>query len=178
MKMTLVLCALVALTSCQSPTTNIKPLDGDSPIIVSDSSAHLKHKGPSQDFQVSNNGSALVAKVADGYKVSTLECWKGFSGCPSGSLTAGWTLMGYDGHSGSGNLIFTMTSADNMTIGTTFVAGVTDLDSKIDMSGDTNKGTDLIESALTLVSAVLNNNGSTTTLDCPSTPCKLRIHYK
>ena len=179
MKMTLVLSALVAFIGCQRTKSPVGVLGGDSPIIVSDSSptTHLKHKGAARDFHISESAGSIVLTIADGYTVGNLDCKAGFS-CSSTPLAKNWTLTAYDGHSGSGTMIFTMTSADNMTIVTTFNANITDLDSKIDGTTDTNGGTDLIQSEHELESVALTNNGSSTTLDCPQTPCKLKINYQ
>jgi len=78
MKTTLVLCAVLALTGCPKHTPVV--VTGDSPIIVSDSSptTHVRHKGAGADFQMSNNGTSIVATVADGLKVGDLDCVKGF----------------------------------------------------------------------------------------------------
>jgi hypothetical protein len=98
--------------------------------------------------------------------------------CAPITLTPPWTLAAYNaqsGTSGGGSVIFTMiSSSDGKTITTTFGANL-DVDSKPDATNDTNGGTDLIQSANQLESVVLNNS---TTLNCPKTPCKIKIDYK
>src|SRR5271170_6265994 len=97
MKITLLLCLIVVLAGCSAfqstapkgqtgaavATPETKTTGMDSPIIVSDGSTHLKHKGSNDDFRIDPSGSFDVATVKDsGYSVTWGECWKGVTTCP------------------------------------------------------------------------------------------------
>lgn len=183
MKQLLVLSAIVAMTACQSEQTPKKPIvtGGDSPIIVSDSSptTHVKHKGAGADFLMSNNGTNIVATVADNLLFNTFDCpqGSGFTSCSPITLVAPWTLTAFDDET---SLVFTMTSADNMTVITKYNSTIADVDSKIDTTTDTNRGTDLNQKDHQLQSVTLLNKNNTisTSLTCPTSPCKVRISFK
>jgi len=175
MKMLLPLSLIVVLAGCtKSEQSESKkgPVNGmDSPIIISDGSSHLKHKGTGSDFQITGNNVTVSDPT---FKVGAGECWKGISSCPPSfmALATPWSLDIYDSN---GVKIMTTSSTDNVTVTTTFY------DNPIipakDASGDTN-GTDLKQKDYTFQNAMFTTGGSSpVAITCTSSPCKLRIHY-
>jgi hypothetical protein len=181
MKMILPLCLIVALAGCsQEKEPGVKPVGSmDSPIIISDGSTHLKHKGSGSDFQITYNGSTDPVIVNDtGYMVGKGQCVSGVSNCPSSftkQLVAAWTLDVYDEDNGN-NKTMTVGSPDNKMILTYYYGNP--IDPKADKSGDT-AGTDLVQHDWDFDYAVFTNGDGSApvTITCTSTPCKLKIHY-
>ena len=156
-----------------------------SPIIISDNSTDLKHKGAAKDFDIKDAGSTIVATVNDNLTVTELECSPNFSGCtqtcqfdPSKknciTLQKGWIITTFNA---TGNPVLVVTSADNHTVTGTY--NTTEISAQVDTgnASDTGGGTALIDSADAFLSATLANPSSTT-LTCSGTPCKLKIHYQ
>jgi hypothetical protein len=149
----------------------------DSPIVISDGSTHLRHKGSNGDFQIAPNGAGTFDQVTvndSGYKVKTVDC-VGVTTCPpafTNPLVTPWTLDVLAG----GTKIMTVSSADNMTVVTNFFVG--NVFTSVDGSGDTN-GSDVAQHDYSFSSATFTNGGAQpVTLTCSSSPCKLKIHYK
>jgi hypothetical protein len=84
-------------------------------------------------------------------------------------------MVAFDGQSGSGNQILTIGSTDNQTV--TAVINYPDVDTKSDGGTGGTGGTDIIQPDHQLESVTLTNSSVATTFTCPSTPCKLTIHY-
>ena len=177
MKTVFLLSIIVVLTGCQAAKQNPTGNDGktgmDSPIVISDGSTHLRHKGSNGDFQIAPNGAGTFDQVTvndSGYTVKTVDC-VGVTPCPS-ALVAPWTLDVLAG----GTKIMTVSSADNMIVVTNFFVG--NVFTSIDSSGDTN-GSDIAQHDDSFNSATFTNGGALpVNLTCPSSPCKLKIHYK
>lgn len=170
MKITALLCVIVVLTGC--PATNQVGTKGmDSPIIISDGSTHLRHKGSDSDFQITNNG---VIVNDSGYTATILEC-KGAATCPGGSaisLVKGWTMDVFDVNSVK---ILTINSTDNVKVVANFYAHP--IDTQRDASGDT-QGSDITQHDYTFKSASFSNgDGTTAAISCAASHCKLRITY-
>jgi hypothetical protein len=180
MKMILPLCLIVVLAGCSvTRKSEKKPLGSmDSPIIISDGSTHLKHKGSVSDFQITYNGSNDPVIVSDpGFTVKKGECVAGVSNCASSfmkQLVAGWTLDIYD-QDNFGNKTMTVGSPDNKVILTYYYGN------PVDPQPDKNEtvGTDLIQHDLDFDYAVFTNGDGSApvTMNCPGTTCKLKIHY-
>jgi hypothetical protein len=195
MKTTLLLCLclVVALTGCTSKTqstgateptatsqTQIKKMD--SPIIISDGSTRLKHKGANGDFQITYNASEQVTVNDSGYSVGAGECTKGVTSCPPSfmmQLVAGWTLDVFDA---GGTKIMTVSSQDNVVVATNFYGHSIDPEHDgSDGGGDTNdtNGTEIIQHDFKFKSASFTNGGGAAAvpITCTSSPCKLKIQY-
>jgi hypothetical protein len=177
MKIALLLSLIVVLTGCPAPRQNGDNKHGmDSPIIISDGSTRLRHKGSNADFQIANNSGVDQVIVYDqGYMVNTVDCI-GVTTCPSAftnPLVAPWTMDVFDANSVK---IMTISSADNMTVTINFYAHY--IDPEPDVSGDTT-GTDIIQHDYKFKSASFTNGGAQSVpINCSSSPCKLKIHYK
>jgi len=195
MKTTLLLCLVVALAGCSGNTQSTaaaqpaisKPVvKMDSPIIISDGSTRLKHKdksGANSDFKITYNTSLSMEQmiVNDSlYTVGMGKCLNVIS-CPSSftsQLVKGWTLDVRDANNAD---IMTVGSTDNMIVTIDFHGNF--IDPKPDGSdggNDTNDttGTEIIQHGLKFKSALFTNgDGTTATITCSSSPCKLSIDY-
>ncbi len=194
MKIILVLCGLGLLLGCNNNTNNKTTAqvdtegkqDGlDSPIIISDGSplTYLKHKGGTgKDFHVVNNGTSLTVTIADaGFTATKLKCVVGFGpGCADGTTTVlsyPWEIDAFDGPSGTGYRTLQIVPSDNTSTKVVTNVFATDVDTLVDASGDTN-GTALAQPEHQFKSAKFTNGGVLQpVLNCPSSPCKLRIVY-
>ena len=201
MKITLLLSLAVVLASCSTPAPgpqtaqNKKPIavPMDSPIIVSDGSTHLRHRGSVRDFQITTSGSNFEAIVNDsGGTVGKGECANVGTTCPSdfqNVLVAPWTLKVYDSNS---NLVMTITPSKTSTSEVDAIINGTNV-SNVYASGD-NSGDSKDPNSAAVggdISTPYNTNnfsfakftnGSSgskeETITCASSPgCKLKIHY-
>jgi len=192
MKITFLLSAIIVFTGCTAKRGQPQPNSGkpgavgtpvNSPIIISDGSTHIRHKGMSNgDFHIVNDSGAPHIVVDDsGYSATTLECVMGVA-CPNNAaitLVGGWTMDIFALDSEDSNTtikILTIKSADNSRIVLAFHRNP--IDPEYDaMLG----GTDIIENNLTFKSATLTNGGATIQFSCPTattTPsCEIRINY-
>jgi hypothetical protein len=187
-EVTLLLCAIVAFTGCstkqlQTESKAAKPGEvttpTSSPIIISDGSTHLRHKGSNSDFQIAPNGAGTFDQVTvndSGHMVKAGECVKGVTTCPpafTNNLVAPWTLDVLDS---GGTKIMTISSADNVIVVANYFVG--NVFTSADGSGDTN-GSDIAQSDHTFSSATFTNGGGAhpVTIACTSSPCKLKINY-
>jgi len=179
MKLALLLCLIAMLTGCATQTQDDKKgkQDGtDQPIIISDGSTHLRHKGVNADFQIAYNGSTDPVIVNDpGFAVGKGDC-VGVTTCPTDfmkQLVKGWSVNVFDATSVK---IMTVSSLDNVVVNTIFYGHY--IDPEPDKSGDT-PGTDLTQHDFVFNSASFTNGGGATavTITCASSPCKLKIHY-
>lgn len=185
-KFTVALGSFVVLAGCpwNSPsdffTKGLGEPNGDSPIVVSDGSTHLRHKGAAKDFSIAGGATTVTATVINA-TATTLNCNKN-ANCPGAPYNlSNWSLTVYD--SGGFAIMTVKPGAAANTIDAIFQSASVD-DSK-DGSSDT-QGSDVSVSTA-FASAGLYNNGSTTPipLTCTSNPtgnsstyCKLKIDYK
>jgi hypothetical protein len=195
MKTTLLLCLVVALTGCSTPNPSATPAPGsgpfkamDSPIIISDGSTHLRHKGANADFQITDSGAFVEAIVNDaGFQVGKGESVKGVLAavCPADfqkPLVQGWKMQVFDN---SNTLVMTLTTSNSPSpeVDTTF--SVSNVFTSADGSGDTatnaGPGSDVgtAPNVNNFTSAIFTNGGggSPETITCNSSPCKLKIRY-
>jgi hypothetical protein len=175
LKTSLALCAIAVYTGCPGGKQRIKV--ADSPIIVSDGTTHLKHKGAAKDFDSVVQNSNTIDVTVSSFKVDKLECSIGFSGCKVANpipLTSPWTLDVFHGTDHLGYKILTIKSMDNQSVtGTIYARSYTQQN---DAANDEAKGgTDLVEADHIPQSAALTMSGQTTYFTCPQKPCSLKI---
>jgi hypothetical protein len=191
MKITLFSCCLLAALAGCSSTANDEQIGKakktitvqgmDSPIIVTDGSTHLKHKGSTADFQITTNNGSTVATVKDsGFTAQNIECVIGITSCPTAfsNLVAGWSLNVNDGNSTLIATIMSPAGTNNNEVDANFIANSVNL---LKNTSDTpnSDGTDIVQPTLKFASAAFTNgNGATATVTCATSPCKLKIHYK
>jgi hypothetical protein len=180
MKITLLLCLLVALTGCTRKIGTTTNPSTDSPIIISDGSTRIHHRS------LQESGNKVTANDA-GYHPLYLECPKnkGFA-CDNTSLYSGWQVTVFD--SGN-NTIATVYSPDGNEVDATFNYNINPVQIDFDLENflgkvvATNEKTRTIQS-FTLVngtggSSLPPTGSGSPPLACANTngPCRIKIHY-
>jgi hypothetical protein len=192
MKKTILLCLTVLLTSCsqtQTSTPNPAAVPGhinsmDSPIIISDGSAHIRHTGKGNgDFQISassnsvqvvaNDATSRINKIVCGSAITlTTTCPPAFASAPPPP----WTITLF-ADKGMTQTVMSITTTDNIAFTSSWPGSVSVLP---DTSGDTTGGSDVNAATPFLYGSYMPKSGSTVSFNCGgdnSRNCKLALCY-